>query len=221
METLQRSQVLRITLHQAKCTAWNFFSNGDESWFCDYIPHGQFWIPPNVDVPEGARQLITTPKLMITIFWSVSGIYVIDYPPPVTSFDSTYFIDHTLFGFNAFPIISVAVRQTKGLVIHMDNSPIHKSKRVIATMSSMPVQPASHWRCPLDLAPSDFFLFGHLKSQMIGLEFDSPEDLIRWIRAAFPRISRGRIERVFDEWIDEMRDTSHMKVHIFPRSKNG
>jgi hypothetical protein len=37
---------------------------------------------------------------------------------------------------------------------------------------------------------------------MIGREFDLPEDLIRWIRAAFLRIFRGIIERVFDEWID-------------------
>jgi hypothetical protein len=36
---------------------------------------------------------------------------------------------------------------------------------------------------------------------MVGQEFNSPEDLARWILAAFLRISRDTTERVFDEWI--------------------
>jgi histone-lysine N-methyltransferase SETMAR len=155
-----------------------------------------------VEAPEVARPLITTPKLMITIFWGVSEIHVTDYLPPDTSFDSTYFIDHILCGFNTLPIISVAVRQTKAFVIHLGNSPINKSESVIAKISSMPVQLAPHPPYSPDLAPSDFFRFGHLKSQMIERESDSPEDLTRWIRAAFLRMSRDTIKRVFDQWID-------------------
>jgi hypothetical protein len=74
----------------------------------------------------------------------------------------------------------------------------------------MPVKFALHPPHSPDLAPSDFFLFGHLKSRMIGGEFDSPEDWIRWIRVAFLRMSKDTIERVFDEWIDRVeRCISH------------
>jgi transposase len=169
-----------------------------------------------VEAPEVARQLIATPKLMITIFWDVSGIHVIDYLPPGTSFDSTYFIDNILYDFNTLPIISVAVRQKKLFVIHMDNSSIHKSKSVIAKTSSIPVQLAPHPQYSPDLTPSNFFLFGHLKSQMIGREFNSPEDLIRWIRAAFLRISRDTSERVFDEWIDRVERCISHEGSYFP-----
>jgi hypothetical protein len=59
------------------------------------------------------QQLIATPRLMVTIFWGVSGIHVIHYLSPGTSFDSTHFIDHILYGFKTFPIIRVADRQKK------------------------------------------------------------------------------------------------------------
>jgi hypothetical protein len=74
-----------------------------------------------VEGPEVVRQLITAPKVMITIFLGVSGIHVIEYLPPGTSFDSTYFIDHILCGVNTLPIISASVRQKKAFVIHIDN----------------------------------------------------------------------------------------------------
>jgi hypothetical protein len=29
-----------------------------------------------------------------------------------------------------------------------------------------------------DLTPSDFFLFGHLKEKILGIDFESPQELI-------------------------------------------
>jgi hypothetical protein len=107
--------MLFLTLRRAKSTAWRFVSTGDESWFLYYTPRRKLWIPPDVEAPEMARQLSATPKLMITIFWGVSGIHVIDYLPRGTSFDSTYFSDYILCGFNSLPIILVTVKQKKRL----------------------------------------------------------------------------------------------------------
>jgi histone-lysine N-methyltransferase SETMAR len=214
MERLERSQVILITLHPAKYTAWRFFSTRNESWFFYYIPHREHSKASDVESPEVARQLIVTPKLMITIFWSVSGIHMIDYLPPCTSFDSTCFVDHILCGFNTLPIMSVEVRQKSICDSHGQFANAH-IKSIITKISSMSMQLAPHPPYSPDLAPPDFCRFGHLKCQMIGREFDSPEDLVRWIRAAFLRISRDTIERVVDEWIDRV----DMKVPIFPRSK--
>jgi hypothetical protein len=128
MERLQRSQVLLITLRRPKPTAWRFFSTDEESRFSYYTPHRRLWIPPDVEALEVAQQLLVTQKLMITIFWGVSGIHMIDYLPPSPSFDSACFVDHILYDFNALPIISGALRQKKLSVIRIDNSPIHKTK---------------------------------------------------------------------------------------------
>jgi hypothetical protein len=68
-----------------------------------------------MEVHEVTQQLIVIPRLMITIFWGVSGIHVIHYLSPGRSFDSMYFIDHILDGFKTFPIIRVADKQKKRL----------------------------------------------------------------------------------------------------------
>jgi hypothetical protein len=98
----------------------------------------------------------------------------------------------------------------------MDNSLIHKLKSITAKIWNMPAQLARHPPYWPDLAPFDFFRFGHLKSQMIGRELDSPENLIRWIRAVLRRISRGTIERVCDEWIDQVERCISHEGSYFP-----
>jgi transposase len=142
---------------------------------------------------------------MVTIFWGVSGIHVLDCLPHDTSFNSAYFLDHIVASLRNLPILHVAQRQKKRFVLHMDNSPIHKSKSVVDALSNLGIQRAPHPPYSPDLAPSDFFLFGHLKEQMGGRESDSPEDVLEWVREVFHRIRRDTIEKVFEEWIRRVR----------------
>jgi hypothetical protein len=53
---------------------------------------------------------------------------VTDYLPPGSLFESAYFVDHILNNFQALPAVLLAKRNKKAFVIHMDNTPIHKSK---------------------------------------------------------------------------------------------
>jgi hypothetical protein len=203
-QRIHQSQLLLAILHRTKSTGWRFFSTGDESWFFYYMPHQKFWIPPDVDAPEVSRQLIATPKLMVTIFWAISRIYVINYFSPWSSFDAAYFVDHILNSFETPPAVLLAKRNKKSFVIHRANSPIHKSRSSMAKISNRPVHFAPHPLYSQDLAPSNFFLFDHLKSMMIEQEFDSPEDLIAWIEATFERISKQVIQYVFEDWIERV-----------------
>jgi hypothetical protein len=52
----------------------------------------------------------------------------------------------------------------------------------------------------VDLASSYFHLFGKLKEQMAGSEFESTEDLLATIRRLTNGISREELESVFQEW---------------------
>jgi hypothetical protein len=162
MERPQRSQVPLITSRPAKSTAWLFFSTGDESWFFYHTPHRKLWILPDVDAPDVARQLIAMPKLMITIFWGISLIHVIDYLPPGTSFDSTRSIDHILRGFNTPQIINVAARQKESVCDSHGQFADTQIKSVIAKISSMPVCLALHPPYWPHFVPPNSFLFGHI-----------------------------------------------------------
>jgi hypothetical protein len=121
-----------------------------------------------MDAPEVSRQLIVTPKLMIIILWGISVIHVIDYFSPGSSFDAGYFVDRILNTFETFSAVFLARRDKKSFVIHMDNSPIYKSRSVVAKISNMSVHLAPHPSYSPYLAHSDFFLFDNLKYMMIG-----------------------------------------------------
>jgi hypothetical protein len=129
-----------VNIRKVQRNARRFPLMDDESWFFYYTPRQTLRMPPDVETPEVVRRLINTPKLMITIFWNVSGIHVIDYVPSGESFNSANLIERNLPTIAGLPARHAAVRQKKAFVLHIDNSPIHKSKAVMETMASIPVQ---------------------------------------------------------------------------------
>jgi hypothetical protein len=153
---------------------------------------------------------------MITIFWNVSGIEVIDYVPSGESFNSAHFIERLLLAIAGLSARHAAVRQRKAFVLHMDNSPIHKSKAGMKTMASIPVQRAPHPPYSPDLAPSDVFLFGYLKGKMIGQEFDSPDALIVSIKATSEALPKPVLDQAFEEWIRRVEQCIDNEGSYFP-----
>jgi hypothetical protein len=60
------------------------------------------------------------------------------------------------------------------------------------------------------LAPSDFYLFGALKSRMKGPEFNDGDEILEWIIDEMQQISSDEFRRVFDHWRERraaMNDT--------------
>jgi hypothetical protein len=51
------------------------------------------------------------------------------------------------------------------------------------------------------LTPSDFFLFGHLKEKILGIDFESPQELIYWIQLTFEAIPRHVLDKVVESWL--------------------
>jgi histone-lysine N-methyltransferase SETMAR len=94
-----------------------------------------------------------------------------------------------------------AVTQKQILVIHLDNSPIHKSKAAIQKIASLRLKIANHPPYSPDLAQSDFLLFEYIKQKIAGQEFVSADGLLKAIREAFGHFSRPVLESVFDEWL--------------------
>jgi hypothetical protein len=53
--------------------------------------------------------------------------------------------------------------------------------------------------------PSDFWLFGRIKTALAGAEFDQPEQLLNAITEFFNIISVEELRAVFDEWVERVR----------------
>jgi transposase len=91
-------------------------------------------------------------------------------------------------------------------VLHMDNSPIHKSRAVTEKIVSLRLTLAPNRPYSSDLTLSDFFLFGYLKEKIIGIDFESPQALIDWIQLTFETIPRHILDKVFESWLRRVQD---------------
>jgi histone-lysine N-methyltransferase SETMAR len=187
-DRVEKSTALLSVLTKAKRRAWQFIITGDESWFCYYTSHSKIWLPTDADAPEVAKQLINPAKIMVTIFWNPYGIHVLSALPEKTSFDAGYFIDNGLSPIEEFPVMQAAATKKQTLIVHMENSPIHKSKAAIQKIASVRVKIAPHPPYSPDLAPPDFFLFVHIKQKIAGQEFLSADDLLEAIREEFDHL---------------------------------
>jgi hypothetical protein len=56
-----------------------------------------------------------------------------------------------------------------------------------------------------DLAPSDVWLFGRIKTALAGVKFDEPEQLLNAITEFLNSISVEELRAVFDEWVERVR----------------
>jgi histone-lysine N-methyltransferase SETMAR len=89
----------------------------------------------------------------------------------------------------------------RGVYLHLDNVPAHNTKRsrqeIAGTKTSRVVHPAYS----PDVAPSDFFLLGHLKGEMADFTANSPADILSEIRRIFQEIPKETLVAMYDEWI--------------------
>jgi histone-lysine N-methyltransferase SETMAR len=93
----------------------------------------------------------------------------------------------------------------------MDNSRVHKSRAVTEKVASLRLALALHPPYSLDLAPSDFFLFGYLKEKMVGIDFGSPRELIDEIQSTFEAIPRHILDEAFKSWLRRLQDCNNSK----------
>jgi hypothetical protein len=102
---LAKSIELLQVLTQTEQTNWRFILTGDESLFFYYTVNSRIWLPPDAETPKVARRLINKPKIMVTVFWNPSGLYVNRFLEIGTSFNSTYFIEYVLGDIEHMPAL--------------------------------------------------------------------------------------------------------------------
>jgi hypothetical protein len=55
-----------------------------------------------------------------------------------------------------------------------------------------------------DLAPSDFWLFGHAKISLVGQTFDEPGQLLDAVTELLNEIQPPEVVAVFSHWVERM-----------------
>jgi histone-lysine N-methyltransferase SETMAR len=178
---------------------------GDESWFTLEFQHARRWSVSRDDVPTRAIQQIATRKFMLSVIWGIGGFHVIDLMTTQCSFNSEYFVNHVMV-----PLIDEIFPNGRNphaprLHVHLDNCRVHFSKATEQFFIQNHLLHVPHPPYSPDLAPSDFWLFGHLKTSLVSQTFESPEDLLEVIVAFLDEIQSSELQIVFGHWVGRIK----------------
>jgi histone-lysine N-methyltransferase SETMAR len=124
------------------------------------------------------RQQIGIRKFMLTIIWGVDGFHLVDLMTSQRNFDSQYFVDNIVV-----PLVEKVFPKGRNpdarrLHLHLDNRRVHFSRVTEHLITLNHISRVPQPAYSPDLAPSDFWLFDHLKNSLAGRMFDDPEELL-------------------------------------------
>jgi hypothetical protein len=89
--------------------------------------------------------------------------------------------------------------RTRQLIVHADNAKPCTAKVSMDFMDANRMMRAPHPAYSLDLAPSDFFLFGDVKRQLSGCCFDHADELLIAVQEILDGFDKHMLIRVFGE----------------------
>ena len=116
------SKSLLTILQQERRNNYYSIITGDESWFYLSTNHEAQWLPPGKEVSKRERKMVTSKKIMLSIFWNPEGFHLVKVVPEDTVFDKHYFINEILCHLSDL----VSLWEAK-MIIHFDNAPPHKA----------------------------------------------------------------------------------------------
>jgi histone-lysine N-methyltransferase SETMAR len=96
-------------------------------------------------------------------------------------------------------------RHTPRLNAHLDNCHVYFSKVTEQLFSENKIVQLPHPPYGPDLAPSDFCLFGSIKTEIVGRSFGEPGKLLEGIQQFLQTISAEERKTVFHSWAEHVR----------------
>jgi histone-lysine N-methyltransferase SETMAR len=143
----------------------------DESWFYFIYDGSGMWVRDRSELEQVESRIQDGKKaIMISIFWRFGDILFVHVLGEDATYNTRYVVDSTLLP--CLEYVAECRRPSRGMKsfnLHCDNAKPHYSNDTqdevrVLLFNSMLAHPP---RTP-DLAPSDFFLFGNLKSLVVG-----------------------------------------------------
>ena len=120
---------------------------------------------------------ISMTKVMVTIILGVNGFFIVDFLPFDQSYNSEYFITNILEPLSEKRPNIWPSSKTKKIWLHLDNSKVHNSKLTFSKYEILGFKRTPQPAYSLDVAPSDFYLFGYLEEKLKGHSYNDTDEL--------------------------------------------
>ena len=178
---------------------------GDESWVHHYDPETQIeakeWRHPGSPRPCRPRAKSSAGKIMLTVFWDVHGVLLVDFLAHKQTITGAYYA-------NLLKKLRDAVKQKRrgklrrGVLLLHDNAPVHKSHVAQGAVRECGFRELNHPPYSPDLAPSDYWLFPGLKKHLRGHRFHDDKE----VKTAVMQWFEGLEEEFFSKGIRMLQD---------------
>jgi histone-lysine N-methyltransferase SETMAR len=142
---------------------------------------------------------------MLTVIWGVDGFHAVDLMTSQRSFDLQYFTDNIMVSLVEKVSPKGRNPHARPRHLHLDNCRVHFSRVAEQFIAQDHISRVPQPGYSPDLAPSDFWLFGHLKNSLAGRMFDDSEELLDGTTSFLEEIQPSELHVVFSHWVERLR----------------
>jgi hypothetical protein len=142
---------------------------------------------------------------MLTVFWGIDGFHVVNLTTEQHNYNTQCFISHILEPLLLALFPDGRKPHSRRLSLQLDNCRVHCSKVSERFFAGNSIIRVAHSPYSLDLAPSNFWLFGHMKAASKGQQFPGSEDLLTGIQEFLSQVQRSELEFVVHHWVERVQ----------------
>jgi histone-lysine N-methyltransferase SETMAR len=142
---------------------------------------------------------------MRTVIWGLNGFHIVDLMTSQRSFNSEFFLSYVLALMVAKSFPRGRIPHTRRLQLHLDNCRVHFSKVTEQFITENHIGRVRHPPHSPDLAPSEIWLFSHVKTSPAGQTSDEPEQMLEAITEFLNEIQPPEVVAVFSHWVEMMQ----------------
>jgi hypothetical protein len=142
-------------------------------------------------------QTIGTKKVMLTVIWEIDGFHVVDMMPPGRHFNTESFLTHIMDPLLAKVFPEGRKSHALRLSVHFDNCPVHSWNASKQFFDGNSLVVVLHPPYIPDLAPSNFWLFAHIKTSLVGGIFHDADELLEAMIEFLNEIQPSELRLVF------------------------
>lgn len=188
--------------------AWEILS-GDETWIYSFDPETKQqsaqWVSSDSAPPQKFRRERSVAKQMVAVFVARTG-HMATIP-----LEQQRTVTGQWYATQCLPQVLEAVEmrrprtRTRGLLLHHDNAPAHRSHVVADFLAREHIQEVGHPPYSPDLAPCDFFVFPNVKRLMRGIRYESPEDAVKAFKDLVEGLPPSAWASCWTKWFQRMQ----------------
>jgi hypothetical protein len=136
------------------------------------------WPVSRDEVPQRVHPVISAAKFMPTVIWGVNSFHLLDLMPSQCRFNAQYFVEHVMA-----PLVQAVdpqgrTRYIPRVNVHLDACHVHFPKVPEQFFIENQLLHVPRPSYSPDLALSDFWLFGNIKTGLASRSLAGPEELL-------------------------------------------